>query len=320
VLLFSSAAYHLGQPEEAIAPLSRIGTLASALGDAALQRVAMNNLGNCHLSAGDLARARRVWAECDAGFDDEPPQERVATAFNLSLAAHYAGRHDEAMRLSEAAEAMERSATPRAGRLLLILVRRGWMWCSRGEAAPARAALRAARGVAVEARLPVWERLCVAHEGKLALVEGRPERAAALLARGIHACAAGADPWDLLDLRLWLVHARLAWDRDGASAREALAELLAMPLPAWRHEHARILELAGASLLAGGRIEPAARAMAQAGALRRQQGIRRFPFEEGLARRTRAALRAQQRVGALPPDDSAGAPDDGLAWLVTAWD
>jgi hypothetical protein len=116
------------------------------------------------------------------------------------------------------------------------------------------------------------------------------------------------------------VHARLAWDRDGASAREALAELLAMPLPAWRHEHARILELAGASLLAGGRMAPAARAMAQAGALRRQQGIRRFPFEEGLARRTRAALRAQQRAGALPPDDSAGAPDDGLAWLAAARD
>lgn len=320
VLLFSSAAYHLGQPDEAIAPLMRIGSLARSLGDASLQRVAMNNLGNCHLSAGDLARARRVWAECDAGFDDEPPKERVATTFNLSLAAHYAGRHDEAMRLSEAAEAMERSGTPRAGRLLLILVRRGWMWCCRGEAAPAQAALRAARLVAVEAKLPVWERLCVAHEGKLALVAGRPERAAALLARGLHACAAGADPWDVLDLRLWLVHARLAWDREGGSAREALAELLAMPLPAWRHEQARILELAAASLLAGGRVAPAARAMAQAEALRRQQGIRRFPFEEGLARRTRAALRAQRHGGVLPPSDTVGESEDALAWLASAWD
>lgn len=312
VLLFSSAAYHLGRPQEAIAPLMRIGSLASALGDATLQRVAMNNLGNCHLSAGDLARARRVWSECDAGFDDEPPQERVATTFNRSLAAHYAGRHDEAMRRSLAAEAMERSGDPRAARLLLILVRRCWMACCRGDAALAQAALDTARTLAGEARLPVWERICLAHEGKLALVAGRPERAAALLARGIHLCAPAADPWDVLDVRLWLVHARLARGDDAEAARDALAEALAMPLRAWRHEHARILELAAACLLASGRIAEAVRALAQAEALRQRQGIRRFPAEQALMRRTRAGLRSHR------PSTAEDVPDDDLGWLEPA--
>jgi predicted ATPase/DNA-binding SARP family transcriptional activator len=316
-LMFSSAAYHLGESQLAIAPLQQVLESAATLGDTELARVAMNNLGNCHLSAGELAPARRLWADCDAGFDGAFGQGRVATVFNLSLAEHYAGRHDEAMRLSLLADAMECSAPPRPARRLLILTRRCWMWCCRGEAAPARAALQEARALAAAARLPVWERVCAAHEGKLALVSGQAGRAAALLLRGIQACSAVADPWDVLELYLWLLRARAASPAHAEAADGALHTLVAMAARSWRHEHARVLEAAAAWLVGAGRYEAAGRAARQAEALRCRQGIRRFPVEELPWRRTQAALRARLGAGWKAAVAGAG-PDDDLHWLAAA--
>jgi predicted ATPase/DNA-binding SARP family transcriptional activator len=332
VLLFASAAYHLGRQQEAITPLLRMGQLSAQLGELAFQRAANNNLATCYLSAGNLVQAKRVWLQCQKDLQSEPPRERVATTFNLSLAAHYGGRYAQAHALSEQALALERAAAPeRAARLVLILVRRCWMWCCAGQAEPAAVALQQAREVAAQAQLQVLQQICAAHEGKVALVAGRRQRAEALLARGIHQCAAAADPWDLLDLRLWLLTARVALAGRAQAGLETLAEILAMPLPAWRHEHARILEMAATCLADLGRFAPAHRALAQAALLRQRQGIRRFPFEQAAARRTRAALRLSARqppaawasaseiASAGPTVGAAGDADpadtDDLSWL-----
>jgi len=318
-LLFSAASFHLGEAHATIDPLIRARDAALALGDIDLQRVAMNNLGSFYLSDGELGRARRIWTECDDGFGGAMVQARVATLSNLALAAHYGGHYDEAIGLSIRAAELEAQPSPRPARLALILVRQSWMWCCRGLAAQATESLRHAREVASGARLTLWERLCAAHGGKVALVNGHIEQASALLARGIQACGSLADPWDLLDLRLWLFWARMAEPDGPAAAGGVLTDLLAMSVRSFRHEHARILEAAAAWLVHERRFDAARRAWLQAEALRKRQAIRRFPFEQAQARRTQTALRA--KFGAAWKTDAPNAvasEREDLTWLVTA--
>jgi len=311
-LLLSSALYSLGEADEAISSLQQVRALAQADGQLDVLRVATNNLGSYQLSAGELGQAQASWQACEQSFDGAQTQARAAAVLNLSLLAHYRGQADEAARLSALAAELEHSAPPRPARLALMLTRRAWMHCCLAQAEPAALALQQAQAVAREARLAVWEAVCAAHEGKLALVRGQAVQASILLTQGLAACQPLGDQWDLLDLRLWLFSARFAAGMD--LAMDSLRELLAPASRPWRNEHARILEAAAAWLARARQSEPARQAWAQAQALRQQQGIKRFPVEQARARQTQAWLRA--RPGTTAPG-AAGQPpgEDPLAWL-----
>lgn len=313
-LLLSSALAHLGQAEAAIAPVQRVLALASTLGDPALRRAALNNLGNSHLAAGQLALARRAWEDGDAEFGGALVQARVAFVHNLALAAHYGGRTEPACRLVQVAAELEHSATPRPQRLALIHARQAWIHACNQQPDAAEAALALAARAADAAHLETWQRLCAAQQGQVALLRGHLARAAALLQQGVQACAAQADPWDLLDLQLWLCAARgAAGAHDEAAA--GLATLVASHGHAWRHEHPRLLEAAAAVLAARGRWEPAARAWREAAAWRAQRGFRRFAVDQPRARRTLALLRARVAAAALAPAAEVPAQPMPLAWL-----
>jgi predicted ATPase/DNA-binding SARP family transcriptional activator len=321
MLRLSSSAYHLGAAHTVTEDLE---TLRDALHDpahATLRRSALNNIALCLLCAGDLDRAGEAWAACDADLPAVESQARVAYVHNLALVAHYRGSHARALALLDEAERHEHAGVPRPARLVHIRLRRCWMACCLGHADDAASALAQAGASASLARLPGWQLACAAHEGKLALVSGQGERALALLTRAAERRDDMADPWDALDLLLWLFRAQSMADRPARSgAPEAAGRTLALLVQefggSWRLEQARILEAAAAWLLRADAVEAAGRAWQQAQAARRAQGLRRFPVEEAAARRTAAGLRSRLGSTGLA---ACAAPSDELGplqWLL----
>ncbi|MCU0951848.1 MAG: AAA family ATPase [Burkholderiaceae bacterium] len=303
-LLHSAASLHLGQGARAIPTLQHARRLARAAGESAYVPAILNNLGTALLAQGELARAQRAWRTAERASEPGAPQ-RVSLLHNLSLVAHYRGHLADALALSERAEqAHAQGRADRPARLALLLVRRSWMWSCQGDAAQAQAALAPARQAAGAVGLDVWERVCTAHAGKAALVEGRPAQAAALLQQGLAACTTLADRWDLLDLQLWLFWAQRALPGQAERARQSLAQAVGVARGAFLHEHARVLEAAAAWLWHERRLADAARAWHCAEALRQQQGIRRFPIEQRQG--TYAVTCVSQQAG------------DALAWLDAA--
>ena len=321
MLRLSSSAYHLGAAHTIEADLEALRGALRDPAHATLRRSALNNLALCLLCAGDLARAGEAWATCDAELPPVDSQARVAYVHNLALVAHYRGRHAQALALLDDAERHERAGVPRPSRLALIFLRRCWIACCLGRPDEAAAALAQASESAGQVRLPGWELACAAHEGKLALVAGQGERALALLTRAAERRDGLADPWDALDLLLWLFRAQSR--AEGAAPRRAappaagrtLALLVQEFGGSWRLEQARILEAAAGWLLRADALEAAGRAWQQAQAARRSQGLRRFPVEEAGARRTAAGLRSRLGSTGLA---ACAAPVDELAplqWL-----
>ncbi len=321
MLRWSSSAVPLGKAHTVVA---RLEALREALKDpahAALRRSALNNAGNGYLCAGELARAGKAWAECDAELPPVWSQARVAYVHNRALVAHYEGRHEQALALLDEAERHEKAGVPRAARLALIRLRRCWMACCLGRLGEAESALAQAVASAEQARLVGWELTCAAHEGKVALLAGQAQRAAALLARAAERRDELPDPWDALDLLLWLHRVQSVVDRPGhaGGAPEAGGRTLGLLVrdfgSSWRLEQARILEAAAGWLLRADEAEAAGRAWQQAQAVRQAQGLRRFPVEQAGARRTATELRS--RLGAAGLAACAAPVDEQmpLQWL-----
>lgn len=322
LLRWSSACCALGEAHLIVAPLERLRGALGDLGDpahAALRRSALNNAGNGWLCAGELVRAGAAWAACDAELPSVPSQARVVYVHNLALVAHYEGRHAEALALMAEAERFEATGVPRAARLAHIRMRHCWIACCLGLPDAAEAALARASDSADQARLPGWRLACSAQEGKLALVAGQAQRALALLARAAERRLEMVDPWDALDLLLWLCRAQAVADRGGAALGSTLALLVREFGRSWRLEHARILEAAAGWLLRSGAgddaVAAAGRAWQQAQTLRRLQGVRRFPVDAAHARSIQAALR--RRLGTAGLAACAAAIDEQapLGWL-----
>ena len=311
VLLWSSAAYHRGDAASAMPALERTLHAARQAGDHHVARAALNNLATSHLWRGELVQARHCWSQAQADASDEPPQSRVAFVFNLALVAHYSGQHDLARQRLDAAEQMERSGVVRPARLVMLLIRRCWMACCRGDALTAQQALSEARTVARQGQLPAWLRIGELHEGKVAVVTGQLERAAVLLDRQSPDDALVTDPWEELDRLLWLFWARFHLSpplQRAPRTAAPLQRLVSTFAHGWHHEHARILEAAAAWLLASQQPQAAAQAFDQARAWR-SQGFRRFDIERAAARSTQVRLRGSGDAAAPPR------PGD-LSWLV----
>lgn len=317
----ASSAYYLGAAHSALADLEAARDAVAGAAHAAIRRAALNNLGNVYLAAGQLARAGDAWTRCDAEMPRGFHPSRVAYAHNLALVAHYEGRYDDASAWLDDAEQHELAGVPRPARQALIQLRRCWMACCQGEVAVATAALAQACDSATRARLPGWQLACVAHGGKLAWVSGQRERAVALLSRAAERRDELADPWDALDLLLWLVRAQAIAPRAAVvhdTTRRLLAQLMRDFGTSWRLEHARILEAAAAWLLQqrdAAAVQAAGRAWQQAQQLRRAQGLKRFAVEQAGARRAAAALRSRLGPGGLSACEAAVDAAAPLQWL-----
>jgi predicted ATPase/DNA-binding SARP family transcriptional activator len=323
-LLFSAAVYHLGETAAAITPLTKTARAALAAGLSDIHCAAQNNLGNCYLTLGELARAKATWQECDANRSEREGHLRTAPVMNLGLVAHYTGQDAEAERLMALASELEHRSMARPGRVAAIMVRSAWVWCGRGQALEAERALGLAQSAAQAAELSTWLLICQAHRGKIALVRGQTRLAETLLMQGVADCSQRADPWDVLDIRLWLFWAQHALPGGEARAKATLLSITQTYCRSWHHEHPRILEAAAACLVRDQQFAPAARAWQQAQALRHEQGSKRFAFEQAQARATQAALR--KRLGAewrsesmrLAAASSTSPNASGLLWLGKA--
>ena len=296
-LLFSAASYHLGETALAITPLMKTASAALAAGLSDIYCAAQNNLGNCYLTLGQLARAKATWLECDANRGGREGQLRTAPVMNLGLVSHYTGHDRESERFMALAHDLEHRTLARPARVAAIMVRSAWVWCGRGKVMEAERALGLAQDAAQAAELTTWVLICQAHRGKIALVRGQTRLAETLLMQGVADCSQRADPWDVLDIRLWLFWAQHALPGGQARAQATLAAIVRTYGRSWHHEHPRILEAAAAWLVRDQQFAPAARAWQQAQAVRLAQGSKRFEFERAPARVTQAAL--LKHLGAL---------------------
>jgi tetratricopeptide (TPR) repeat protein len=288
---FCTSSYHLGETDQALDTLLQTRDAAQAAGLSDVIAACQNNIANCQLTMGHLSQARATWLACDRLYAVEPNQARVAPVFNLALVAHYQGDDANAERGLLQALAFEQVGLPRPARVVMMLMRSAWMACCRGDAPQAEHHLQRAQDAAEAAGQNVWQRIGEAHHGKVAFVRGQTKRAIDVLARGIAACQGTADPWDVLDLRLWLFWAQSSVRGGHHEARETLDTLLWSYHRSWRHEHPRMLEAAASWLAQAKQFERALPAWQQAQALRAQEGIKRFAFEQTKARQTRMLMR-----------------------------
>ncbi len=290
--LSAGASYHLGQTQRAVDQLHRLCDVAQAAGQIEAYNVAQNTLGNCYLTLGDLSRAASTFLACDAAHGNSITQARTSLVMNLAVVAHYRGRSTQAHNLVAKAISIEQSALPRPARMAMAFARTSWMWCCQGDAEQAEEALDRAQAIAESAQLLAWQRICAAQHGKILLLRGQAHQAESVLARSEAACRNITDPWDVLDISIWLLWAQLQTPDGATRAGATLARIVDNYGRSWCHEHPRILEGAAAWLVTQATFDAAATAWCAAQTLREKQGSKRFGFEKPRARKTQAALRA----------------------------
>ncbi len=300
-LLYAGTAVALGIPDAGVAALQRTQAYAVAASDSDLLHKASINLGSCYLQTGNVSAARAQWQACNDRFDNQRVQARVSAVSNLALASHYCGQHDAAQRLYELALDLENSGRPQNSRLLHILLRQSWVFSCCGNAQGARDALDRARDTARRASMSNWQEMLSFQLGKIEYCQEQHAAAAEHLSGAAHVREGRADPWDLLDSRIWLFWALFARHSHDASAG-ALLPLLLSTSGGWRQELPRVLEATGAWLVSTEQLHAAALAWQSAQTQRTVNGIARFPVEQEAADHTFAQL--NQR---LPAD-----------WQVTA--
>jgi predicted ATPase/DNA-binding SARP family transcriptional activator len=288
-LLYSGTAAAVGTPEVGIAALVRTQAFALGAGDADMLHKASINLGVCHLQCGDLAAAQAQWQACDARLQNQRTPARVSTLFNLALAAHYRGEVAQAMRLLDLALELEHSGQPLPSRVLHIQLRRAWMHCCNRDVASASQALRAASDTAGRASLANAQQTLGFLQGKIDLAKGDVDSALNQLAGAAANRADHADPWDLLDSRLWLFHALWAQTHNRARARALLPTLQNMT-QGWRQERPRALEALALALCDEGRLAQAADAWRAAQTQRQASGLQRFAVEQARAAEAQQTL------------------------------
>jgi predicted ATPase/DNA-binding SARP family transcriptional activator len=289
-LLYSGTAAAIGTPEAGIAALMRTQAHAQRVGDADLLHKASVNLGVCHLQCGNLPAARAQWLACDERFQGQKTQARVSTLFNLALSSHYGGAVAEAMRLLDLANELERCAQPQHSRLLHIQLRRAWMHCCGRDADAAQAALNEAQDIVARASLANAHEAMDFLRGKIDAARGDVAGALRWLASAATQRSDRADPWDLLDSRLWLFHALWAQPHTRARAH-SLLPTLQNDVRGWRQETPRVLEAVAIARCDEGQLDAAAQAWNQAQTLRANNSMPRFGCEQGSVALTLHVLR-----------------------------
>jgi predicted ATPase/DNA-binding SARP family transcriptional activator len=278
-LLLSGSAAAIGKPEAGIASLERTQAYAISVGDEELLHKVRINLGVCFLQTGGLQAARAQWQACDARLAQHNTQARVSAVSNLALAAHYLGEHAQSQALCELALKLEASAPPRPSRVMHILLRQSWMLSCNNQPREAQRVLGRVRELPDLASLPNVQELLMFQRGKIDACMGNLEAASAQLAGALSEQPGRADPWDLLDTRLWLFWV-LHMQGGAAPATAPILVQLLHTVTGWRQEQPRVLEAAAAWFCAGQQWNLAARAWQAAQHGRQASGAVRFVVEQ----------------------------------------
>lgn len=312
-LLYAGTAVALGIPDAGVAALQRTQAYAVATSDSDLLHKASINLGSCYLQTGNVSAARAQWQACNDRFNNQLVQARVSAVSNLALASHYCGQHDAALRLYELALDLENCGQPQTSRLLHILLRQSWVFSCCCNAQGARDALDRARNTANRASMSSWQEMLAFQFGKLEYCQGRHAAAAEHLSGAAHVREGRADPWDLLDSRIWLFWALFRKARLDADAG-ALLPLLLSTSGGWRQELPRVLEASSAWLVSRDRLHTAALAWQSAQMQRAINGIARFPVEQEGINHSFAQLNRRMPSGweAAVQKELSGLGGDGL--------
>jgi hypothetical protein len=303
-LLLSGSAAAIGKPETGIESLKRTQAYALSIADQDLLHKARINLGVCFLQTGDVKAGRAQWQACDARFENRESQVRVSAVSNLALAAHYRGELAHAQQLCELALKLERSGQPQPSRVLHILLRQTWMLICNDQPREAQQVLARVRALSDLASLPNVQELLVFQRGKIDACLGNLDAAAAQLAGAVSEQPGRADPWDLLDSRVWLFWALHQQNVAKAVTGDLLRQLLGT-VSGWRQEQPRVLEAAAAWFCAASSWPDAQHAWQSAQAQRAASGIVRFAVEQMHAEHIEQALALHvQSIGETARSDT----------------
>jgi tetratricopeptide (TPR) repeat protein len=222
-------------------------------------------------------------------FKHQKTQARVSALSNLALIAQYLGRPQRAQRLSRLALQLEQRGQAQPSRVLHVLLRQTWMQCCNARPDAAREFLARASALIERAALPNMEEVLLFQRGKIHACLGNVEQAAAQLASAAQDLPGRADPWDVLDSRIWLFWA-LHRQGVGLAVTGALLHNLLDCVPGWRQERPRVLEAAAAWLCGAHAWNDADAAWQAAQAQRAATGLVRFASEEALAQQTKTLI------------------------------
>ncbi|MGL4573167.1 MAG: hypothetical protein ACRCV9_00080, partial [Burkholderiaceae bacterium] len=209
------------------------------------------------------------------------------------------GRPRRAQRLSRFAFGLEQRGQAQPSRMLHILLRQTWMQCCNDEPDAARELLARASDLVERASLPNMEEVLLFQRGKIHLGLGNFEQAAAQLASAAQELPGRADPWDVLDSRIWLFWALHHQGVDRA-VTGALLQTLLDCVQGWRQERPRVLEAASAWLCDAQAWNDANTAWQAAQSQRAATGLKRFASEDAAAQQTQRLI-----VGSLRPPGAA---------------
>ncbi|MFM2399839.1 MAG: hypothetical protein RL341_1996, partial [Pseudomonadota bacterium] len=300
-LLLSGTVVALGAPQSGIKVLTQARQYALAKQNQELLQKIRINLGVCQLQSGDLQAAHVEWTTCDALFKHQKMQARVSAVSNLALLAQYLGRPQRAQRLSRFAFGLEQRGQAQPSRLLHILLRQTWMQCCNAQADSARELLARASDLVERASLPNMEEVLLFQRGKIHVCLGNFEQAAAQLASAAQDLPGRADPWDVLDSRIWLFWALHRQGIDHPVTGSVLQTLLDC-VQGWRQERPRVLEAAAAWLCDAQAWHDASTAWQAAQSQRAATGLVRFAIEDAVAQQTQRMIASSLRLPSAAPE------------------
>jgi DNA-binding SARP family transcriptional activator/predicted ATPase len=300
--------------------LRRARLLLVRLPDAHPRWMVASSQAMIYFDQGNLRRAGKILEICNQRNEPTKHDEfKVMTKWSLANVLYYNGRPAEAL------ANLEWTLTAIRGRPPDVLARAylwaGWFYCSQINVVKARHMAHLAEEAIsnfysnqLHRRLPIS-----LLEGRIALLEGKNARSLELLQPAVLGRLNSHDSRAAFDAPLWCFRAAICASADAVAAK-ALSRALEARLR-WPRENPRILEAASTWLAGHEHEDAAAVAWLQADAIRRKNGIVRFPAEQHMAEQTCAKL--AERLGPdwcskWRPKTPALAGDDPVGWLLGA--
>jgi tetratricopeptide (TPR) repeat protein len=304
--------------EELFCLLRRARPLAARSGDERLRWLVTQNQAMTYFYRGELKRSAAMLALCRKRI--EPMSDglfKARTRWSLAKVLIYSGRLKESSVNLEEAIAMYRGAS--SSMLAEIYVWAAWLHSCQRNISLAHQMLNCARQEIVTVDLNYLQSSISLMEGRIAWLSGD----GAVAFKSLHPAISGSvtchDPLLKFDAQLCCLQAAMQLGAEDMAAK-ALYCALESRLR-WPRENPRILEAASTWLARHEREDAAAAAWLQADAIRRKNGIVRFPAEQQMAEQTCTKL--AERLGPdwclqWQPKTPALDGDDPIGWLLGA--
>jgi DNA-binding SARP family transcriptional activator len=304
--------------EEMSSLLRRARPLLARSTDPRLRWVVITNQAMIHFHRGDLRRAAAMLAVSHRGAKTTSDDLfRAKIKWNLAKVFLYMGKPERCLANLRLAIATYQGTA--RGTLAEVYLWSGWFHCCHIDVFRARQMVEQAQG-AIAAHDSDHVRTSVGLlEGRIAWLDGQVPKAIELLLPALLGRASTPDPLVVFDAPLWCFRAAVCSGADDIAAK-ALSRALEARLR-WPRENPRILEAASTWLARHEHEDAAALAWLQADAIRRKNGIVRFPAEQQMAEQTCTKL--TERLGPewrsqWQPKTPALDGDDPVGWLVGA--